>query len=195
MKNKLILASASPRRVDLLKQIAIVPDAVLPADIDETPGRNERPKDLVLRLARAKAEHIAKNHKDAFIIGADTTVALGTRMFGKAENETDARAILEKLSGRTHQVYGGICVVTPTGKTITRCVITSVKFKRLSAAEIGAYVASQEWRGKAGAYGIQGPAAAFVAEIRGSYTNIVGLSLYDIMNILGGNGFTNDEGA
>lgn len=190
---RLILASASPRRVDLLKQVGIIPDAILPADIDETELKNERPKDLVLRLARSKAEHVAKDNKDAFIIAADTTVALGTRMFGKAQNEAEARTILQKLSGRTHKVYGGICVITPTGKTIARCITTQVKFKRLSDLEIGAYVASQEWKGKAGAYGIQGLAAGFVAEIRGSYTNIVGLSLYDIMNILGGNGYTHGQ--
>lgn len=193
MRSKLILASASPRRIELLKQVGLLPDAVLPADIDETPRKDEKPKDLVLRLAREKAEVIARHHKDAFIIGADTTVALGTRMFAKAGNENEASAMLEKLSGRAHKVYGGIAVVTPSRKTVTRAVVTSVKFKRLTSAEIGAYVASHEWEGKAGAYGIQGLAAAFVAEIRGSYTNIVGLSLYDIMNILKGNGFESRE--
>lgn len=186
---RLILASASPRRVDLLKQVGIVPDAILPADIDETPLKNELPKSLVLRLAVAKAQHVAT--KDAYTIGADTTVALGRRMYGKAENETEARAIIEKLSGRTHKVWGGIALITPNGKTITRAVVTSVKFKRLTTAEIGAYVASGEWMGKAGAYGIQGKAAGFVASMAGSYTNIVGLSLYDIMNMLEGNGFRN----
>ena len=114
-------------------------------------------------------------------------------MFAKAENETEATIFLGKLSGRTHSVWGGIAVITPTGKCITRTLQTRVSFKRLTQAEIGAYVALKEWEGKAGAYAVQGRAAAFVAEIRGSYTNIIGLSLYDIMNILGGNGYKNDE--
>ena len=185
----LILASASPRRVDLLAQIGITPDAIIPADIDETPLKGETPKAMVLRLAHDKAQLIAKDHKDAFVIAADTTVALGVRTFGKAEDENEARAILQKLSGRKHQVWGGIALAVPGKKIITRAVCTAVKFKRLTEKEIAAYIASGEWKGKAGAYGIQGKAAGFVASINGSYTNIVGLSLYDIMNMLEGNAF------
>lgn len=185
----LVLASASPRRVDLLAQLGIVPDAIAPADIDETPLKHETPKAMVLRLARQKAEHVAPSHRGAFIIAADTSVALGVRVYGKAQDENDARRILGKLSGRKHQVWGGIALVTPAGKIITRAVCTAVKFKRLTDADLDAYIASGEWKGKAGAYGIQGKAAHFVASISGSYTNIVGLSLYDIMNMLEGNGF------
>lgn len=186
---RLILASASPRRIDLLKQVGIVPDAVIPADIDETELKGESPRAMVLRLARGKAEAIAAQNKGAFIIAADTTVAIGSRILGKAADAAEARVFLEKLSGRTHHVYGGIAVVTPAGKLVSRVVDTSVKFKRLTKSEIDNYVDSGEWDGKAGAYGIQGKAAAFVADIRGSYTNIVGLSLYDIMNILEGNAY------
>lgn len=194
MKSQIILASASPRRIELLKQIGIVPDAVIPADIDETELKGERPRDMVLRLARIKAETIAAKNKNAFVIAADTTVALGRRILGKASDKNEARRFLEMLSGRTHHVYGGIAVVTPAGKMVSRVVDTSVKFKRLTDHEIIAYLNSGEWDGKAGAYGIQGKAAPFVADIRGSYTNIVGLSLYDIMNILKGNGYE-DHGA
>lgn len=193
----LILASASPRRVDLLAAQGIVPDAVIPADIDETPLKREPPKAMVLRLAKAKAEAIAKNHPDTFILAADTTVAVGRRILGKPENEAEAHAFLNLMSGRNHRVIGGIALITPQGKTITRAVETTVKFKHLSKTETDAYIASGEWQGKAGGYGIQGKAAAFVASINGSYTNIVGLSIYDTMNMLNGNGYIshgNDTG-
>lgn len=189
MKNKLILASASPRRLDLLAAQGITPDAVVPADIDETPLKNEQPKTMVLRLAKAKAAAVAKNHAGSFVLAADTTVALGRRILGKPENESEARKFLELMSGRNHRVYGGIAVVTPAGKMVARVVETTVKFKHLSKSEMDAYIASGEWQGKAGGYGIQGKAAAFVASINGSYTNIVGLSIYDTMNILNGNGY------
>ncbi len=185
--NQLILASASPRRIDLLAQIGIKPDAVSPADIDETPLKNELPRAMVKRLSLAKCKAVAET--GTFTLAADTTVALGRRNFGKPADAADARAILEKLSGRKHQVWGGIAVITPTGKTVTRVIKTDVRFKRLSKDELDAYIASGEWQGKAGAYGIQGLAGAFVTEIHGSYTNIVGLSLYDTMNILNGNGY------
>jgi septum formation protein len=187
--SRLVLASASPRRVDLLAQIGITPDTIIAADIDETPLKDETPRAMVVRLARAKAAHVAPDHAGAFIIAADTSVALGRRVYGKADNEAQARATLQKLSGRTHRVWGGIALVTPAGKIITRAVCTSVKFKRLTPRDIDVYVKSGEWKGKAGAYGIQGKAAHFVASISGSYTNIVGLSLYDTMNMLEGNAF------
>lgn len=144
---------------------------------------------MVLRLAKAKAAAVAKNHVGCFVLAADTTVALGRRILGKPENESEARKFLELMSGRNHRVYGGIAVVTPAGKMVARAVETTVKFKHLSKSEMDAYIASGEWQGKAGGYGIQGKAAAFVASINGSYTNIVGLSIYDIMNILNGNGY------
>lgn len=189
MKSKLILASASPRRLELLAAQGIVPDAVIAADIDETPLKNEKAKAMVLRLAQAKAKAIAEKHPDSFVLAADTTVAVGRRILGKPENESEARAFLKLLSGRNHRVWGGIALATPQRKTVTRAVCTTVKFKHLSQREIDSYIASGEWQGKAGGYGIQGRAGAFVASNNGSYTNIVGLSIYDTMNILNGNGY------
>ncbi|HEY8964712.1 MAG TPA: nucleoside triphosphate pyrophosphatase, partial [Alphaproteobacteria bacterium] len=170
---KLILASASPRRLELLAQLGITPD-VHPADIDETPLKNETAKAMVLRLAEAKARAIVPAHPDEFILAADTTVLVGRRILGKAENETEQRKFMEMLSGRRHRVWGGICVITPEGKVITRAVCTTVTFKKLSPQEISDYIASGEWVGKAGGYGIQGKGGAFVRFINGSYSNIVG---------------------
>lgn len=187
---QLILASASPRRVEILATQGITPSAIVAADIDETPLKGEQAKPMVLRLAKAKAEAVAKQHPDAFILAADTTVAVGRRILGKPENDTQARAFLKLMSGRNHRVWGGIALITPQGKCILRAVCTTLKFKHLSQAEIDAYIASGEWHGKAGGYGIQGKAAAFVAHINGSYTNIVGLSIFDTMNLLHGNNFS-----
>ncbi|MGN7438586.1 MAG: Maf family protein [Alcanivorax sp.] len=186
---KLILASASPRRLDLLGQLNITPDDVIAADIDESPNKDELPRQIALRLAVEKAQKIREDHKDAFIIAADTVVACGRREMPKALNEDDARKSLTLLSGRRHHVYGGICVITPEGKTIPRLCDTVVKFKRLSPQEIEAYLNSGEWEGKAGGYAIQGLAAGFISNIQGSYSNVVGLSLYDIMQLLSGNNF------
>lgn len=189
MKNKLILASASPRRLDLLKQVGITPDEVLPADIDESALKGELPADLALRLAVSKAQTIAKTHPDAFILAADTVVGAGRKVLDKAEDEKYARHCLETLSGRRHHVYGGIALITPKGQIIKRCVDTLVQFKRLSRDEVETYIKSGEWDGKAGGYAIQGSAEMFIKFIRGSYSNVVGLSLYDIMKILDGAGF------
>lgn len=190
MKNKpaLILASASPNRLELLTRAGITPDAVAPADIDEKLLKGETAKQLVLRLAKTKAQTIAALHPDAYILAADTTVSVGRRILEKPVDANDERKFLELLSGRRHRVWGGIAVATPTGKIITRTVQTSVQFKRLSARDIDTYIASGEWQGKAGGYGIQGLAGTFVTFINGSYSNIVGLSLYDTMVMLNGNG-------
>lgn len=169
-----VLASSSPRRVELLRQIGLAPDIVAPADVDEREHRGELPRAVALRLAIAKAEAIAKLHPEAVVLGADTVVALGRRTLPKAESADDVRKCLELLSGRRHRVVGGICVVRGSRRW-TRVVDTTVKFSRLSAAEIATYVASAEGIGKAGGYGIQGYAARFVAAISGSYPNIVGL--------------------
>lgn len=185
----LILASASPRRLDLLAQVGVTPTHVIPADIDETPLKDELPRAHALRLAQEKAEIVAKDHKDHFIIAADTVVACGRRILPKTEDETQARDCLTLLSGRRHHVYGGICIITPQGKIITRLSDTIVKLKRLTDADIENYIQSTEWDGKAGGYAIQGQAAGFVSFIQGSYSNVVGLSLYDIMQILNGNNF------
>ncbi|MFP4314499.1 MAG: Maf family protein [Alphaproteobacteria bacterium] len=189
MKNKLILASASPRRVDLLKQIGITPDDICPADINESPLKKEHPKDLALRLAIEKGKAIAPQFKDCFILSADTTVACGTRLLDKAEDAEYAEKCLRMLSGRRHHVYGGIALITPEGKTISRLCDTVVQFKRLSELEIKQYIASLEWNGKAGGYGIQGLAASYIKFLRGSYSNVVGLSLYDVNAMLTGAGF------
>lgn len=189
MKNKpLILASASPRRLDLLKQVGIVPDQILPANLDETPLKNERPRSLALRLAVAKASAIPPS-PSSFVLAADTVVGCGRRILPKTETEDEARACLSLLSGRRHRVYGGIALRTPEGKMLSRVTMAVVEMKRLSAAEINHYIASGEWQGKAGGYAIQGCAAAFIPLIRGTYSGVVGLSVYDTIQMLTGSGF------
>jgi septum formation protein len=168
----------------LLQQISRIPEAVVPAEIDETPRKGESPRAVAARLAVEKAAAVAVQRPDAIILAADTVVACGTRMLPKAETPDEARAFLKLLSGRRHRVYGGIAVRTPSGKVWQRTVVTFVRFARLSAADIDAYVASGEWEGKAGAYGIQGAAAAFIADINGSYSNVVGLCLHRTENLL-----------
>ncbi|HEX3884301.1 MAG TPA: Maf family protein [Stellaceae bacterium] len=189
MTAKLVLASASPRRLDLLRQIGIEPDAVDPADIDETPLRDELPRLHAARLARAKADTVRARHPDAIILAADTVVACGRRILGKPENEAAARACLTLLSGRRHRVIGAIVVMSPTGNISSREVVSQVLFKRLSKSEIAAYLATGEWQGKAGGYAIQGKAAAFVAWMAGSYSNVVGLPLYETAQLLTGHGY------
>ena len=185
----LVLASASPRRLDLLSQIGIVPDAVDPADIDETPAKDELPASHVVRLAEAKARAVQPRHPGAFILAADTVVACGRRILPKAEDEATARACLSLLSGRRHRVYGGVAVMTPGGAVAIRRVMSQVAFKRLSEAEIATYLHSGEWRGKAGGYAIQGCAAAFIPWISGSYSNVVGLPLHETAQLLAGRGY------
>ncbi len=189
MKNKLILASASPRRVELLAQIGIVPDTIVPADIDETPVKGEAPDALAQRLSLSKARAIAQLHPDAFVLAADTVVARGSRLLEKAADDNEARAFLNTLSGRRHVVWGGIAVIAPKGRETARVVKTTLTFKKLTPVEKDTYIASGEWRGKAGGYGIQGRAGAFMKTMTGSYSNVVGLSLYDTMQILTGMGF------
>ena len=191
MKNsRLILASASPRRLDLLKQVGITPDQIIPADIDETPLKAELPRDYALRVAVAKAQAVAPQAAGAYVLSADTVVACGRRILPKAESEADARACLSLLSGRRHRVINGIALVTPDGRMKTRVTETVVQFKGLSQDEIDTYIASGEWQGKAGGYAIQGQAAAFVKFISGSYSTVGGLSLYDTMQMLSGSGFS-----
>jgi septum formation protein len=185
----LVLASASPRRLELLAQIACPPDLVDPADLDETPLPRERPHDLALRLATAKARAIAARHPGAFVLGADTVVACGRRILPKPEDEAAARRCLGLLSGRRHRVHGAIALVTPAGKTATRHVESAVIFKRLAAQEIEDYLGSREWHGKAGGYAIQGLAARFVRYLGGSYSNVVGLPLYETAQLLAGHGW------
>ncbi|PKU26647.1 septum formation protein Maf [Telmatospirillum siberiense] len=188
MSSSLVLASSSPRRLDLLAQIGLVPDLVDPACIDEAPLARELPGPHALRLAEAKAGSVAARHPGAFVLAADTVVACGRRILPKAEEEAQAKACLELLSGRRHRVLGGICLVAPDGRRVSRLVTTTVIFKSLDQAEKDAYLASGEWQGKAGGYAIQGRAAVFVRYIGGSYSNVVGLALHETYGLLHGLG-------
>lgn len=181
---RILLASASSRRLDLLRQINIVPDAVKPAEIDESQKKDEKPQRLAERLSQEKCRAIFEKNPDFFVLAADTVVSCGQKVLDKADNATIAREYLNKLSGRRHRVYGGITLITPENKSFTRLCTTLVQFKPLYEREIEAYIASGEWEGKAGGYAIQGHAGAFVKHIAGSYSNVVGLSLYDTMKIL-----------
>jgi septum formation protein len=192
---KLILASGSPRRLGLLQQAGIEPDALLPADVDETPLKSESPRELAKRLARTKAEvarRIARKREElagSYILSADTVVVANGRVLPKAEVVDEAAACLRLLSGRTHRVYSSICLVTPKDALRERLVETRVRFKRLSRDEMERYLASGEWRGKAGGYAIQGLAGTFVVKLVGSYTNVVGLPLYETVSLLDGEGY------
>ena len=192
---KFVLASGSPRRLALVNQAGIEPDALKPSDIDETPKRGEIPRAYANRLAREKAQVALDNVKlddelrGAFILAADTVVAVGRRILPKAEVIEEATNCLGLLSGRSHRVYTGVCLVTPSGKFRQKLVESRVRFKRLSREDMESYIASGEWRGKAGGYAIQGLAGAFVVKLVGSYTNIVGLPLYETTALLSGEGF------
>ncbi len=185
----LVLASGSPRRLELLRQVGIAPDLVDPPHVDETPRRTEAPLAYARRMARDKLAAIAPKHPGAWVRAGDPVVAWGRRILPTAESAAPARQCLELLSGRRHRVLGGIAIAAPGGRVGDRVVITSVAVKRLSAAEIAGYIASGDWRGKAGGYAIQGHAAAFIPWINGSYSNVVGLSLSDVVAMLGGLGW------
>jgi len=189
VRNRLILASASPRRKDLLTEQNIIPDAIIPADIDETPLKGELPRPYVMRMAIEKGRAIAPNYPTHYTLSADTVVVMGRTILQKPVDATESYKFLSKMSGRRHRVMGGICLITPDGKEITRVVETVVKFKSLTHDEKQAYVTSGEWEGKAGGYGIQGLASQFIPYINGSYSNIVGLSVFDTAQMLRGNGF------
>jgi septum formation protein len=192
---KLVLASGSPRRLSLINQAGVEPDSLEPAEIDETPERGELPRTLSVRLAREKAlkaqERIRTRDdlKGAFILAADTVVAVGRRIMPKPELLEEAASCLRLLSGRTHRVYSGVCLVTPNDSVKTRLVETRVRFKRLSDQDIESYLASGEWRNKAGGYAIQGLAGTFVVKLVGSYSNVVGLPLYETVALLAGEGY------
>jgi septum formation protein len=192
---QLVLASGSPRRLQLLQQAGLEPDHLTPVHADETPKRAEAPRSLARRLAREKAELAIENARrspelqNSFILAADTVVALGRRILPKAEMLDEAASCLRLLSGRAHGVFTGVTLVTPGGKFRHRLVETRVRFKRLSKEEMEAYLASGEWRGKAGGYAIQGLAGSFVVKLVGSYTNVVGLPLYETVALLAGEGY------
>ena len=185
----LILASASPRRLELLRQIGIEPDRVIDPDVDETPLRRELPTAYARRLAQAKAERVARDLRGDIILAADTVVACGRRILPKTETAAQAEDCLILLSGRRHRVMSGLCVIDETGKAVIRLVISTVIFKRLTGEEIDRYIASGEWQGKAGGYAIQGRAAAMVRGLSGSYSNVVGLPLYETAALLRGCGY------
>src|SRR5467141_2971686 len=186
---KFVLASGSPRRVSLINQAGIEPDALRPAELDETPKRGELPR------ARAKAEaalamlRVDDELKGSYILAADTVVAVGRRILPKSELLDEAAQCLRLLSGRNHRVYTALCLVTPKEAVRQRLVETRVRFKRLSEQDIEAYLASGEWRGKAGGYAVQGIAGSFIVKIVGSYSNVVGLPLYETLSLLDGEGF------
>jgi septum formation protein len=191
----LVLASASPRRLALLQQIGIEPQALMPTDLDEAPARNEAPRALAARLAAEKATMartlVARREEltGSFIVAADTVVCVGRRVLPKCEIRDEAQDCLDLLSGRAHRVFTGVSIITPSGKRRDRLVETRLRFKRLSSREIKSYLDSDEWRGKAGGYAIQGRAAVFVARLVGSYTGVVGLPLHEVAALLDGEGY------
>ena len=195
LKPKLVLASASPRRLTLLAQVGVEPDALRPSSIDESPRKGEMPRSVVTRLSRAKAEDARdliandKDIADAYVLAADTVVAVGRRILVKPRFIEEAVAALQLLSGRSHRVLTGLCLIAPDDRVRMKIIDTRVRFKRLSTEEIEAYIASREWRGKAGGYAIQGLAGSFVQKLSGSYTNVVGLPLTEVVNMLVGEGF------
>lgn len=186
---RLILASASPRRRELLARLGVPPALIDPPEIDETPRRGERPRDLALRLAEAKVSAVAPRHPEDFVLGADTVVAAGRRILPKAETREAARAALTLLSGRRHRVWSGLVLRAPGGRTARRVVESIVAFVRLTPSEIETYLESGEWQGKAGGYAIQGRAEGFVRFLSGSYSNVVGLPLFETRQLLKGLGW------
>jgi nucleoside triphosphate pyrophosphatase len=187
----LILASSSPRRLALLRQVGVIPDRIAVPEVDEAPWARELPRSHVLRLAEAKAADVAArpDAAGAYVLAADTVVACGRRILGKADDALAAERCLRLLSGRRHRVYTAVAVVAPDGRRTTSVVMTMVRFKRLGEREIGAYLASGEWRGKAGGYAIQGRAEAFIPAINGSWSNVVGLPLATTLDLLRGLGW------
>ena len=179
----LILASASPRRIELLAQIGIVPAEIIPADINETPHKNELPHLYAARVAAEKAAVIAAHNPDSVVLAADTVVACGRRILPKAEDESTARTCLALLSGKRHRVYTAVCIIAGE-KTRNKTVVTRVRFARLSQKEISAYIATNQWHGKAGGYAIQGAAARFIPAINGSFSNVVGLPIAETSTML-----------
>jgi len=186
---RLVLASASPRRLELLRQIGVVPDHVEPAELDETAHPKESPRQLAGRLAAAKADAVRARHQGAFVLAADTVVCVGRRVLPKVETEAEGRGCLALLSGRPHRVLTAVCVVAPDGRTSTRIVESRVWLKRLSDGETENYLQSGEGMGKAGGYAIQGRAGGFVTHLQGSYSGVVGLPLHETANLLRGLGY------
>ncbi len=192
MKSKLVLASASPRRLELLKRMGFTPDAVIPADIDERARRSEDPEVYCKRIAEEKAYEILNRKlapEDAFILSADTTVVCANQIIGKAETREEAKKIMEILCGRKHRVLTAVCVIAPNGEKCTKLVETTVKFKNFQSWELEEYLDTEEWKGKAGAYGLQGDPGGFCISINGSFSSVVGLPMYETKNMLLSLGF------
>jgi septum formation protein len=185
----LVLASGSPRRVELLARIGITPDRILPSEIDETPKRDELPRLLAARLSRAKAAAVVPLAPDSIVLAADTVVGVGRRILPKAETEAEARQCLALLSGRRHRVHTGVALALPDGRVLFRLVESAVTFQRLTQQQVDAYVASGEWQGKAGGYALHQSAEAFVRFLSGSHSNVVGLPLYETAQLLRGIGW------
>jgi septum formation protein len=189
---RLVLASASPRRLALLDRVGLAPDLLNPTDVDETPLRRESPRRLSIRLAEEKALKAKEAPQvkglggRVYILAADTVVGLGRRILPKAESQQDAKDCLSLLSGRSHWVYSSVCLVAPDGSKTTRCVETKLRFKRLSRDDMESYLKSEEWKGKAGGYAIQGRAEAFVRQLSGSHSAVIGLPLFETVNLLQG---------
>jgi septum formation protein len=186
---RLILASASPRRLDLLARIGVVPDAVVPAEIDESVPKGERPRDHAIRLAREKAQAVSDREQDALVLAADTVVAVGRRILPKVEDEETLRACMRLLSGRRHRVMTGVALALPGGEVRERLIETMIAVKRLSDEEIDYYAGHGEWRGKAGGYALQGYGEVYVRHIAGSYSNVVGLPLAETRVLLKSAGY------
>ncbi|WP_164115368.1 Maf family nucleotide pyrophosphatase [Sphingorhabdus sp. Alg239-R122] len=187
---QLVLASASPRRLDLLARIGITPDAVAPADIDETPHTGEKPLDYARRMSAEKAAAVVSAHNGSFVLAGDTVVAVGRRILPKAESEAEARQCLSLISGRRHRVLSAVTLVRPDGSSQHKLSETCVIFKRLEGREIDAYIGTGEWQGKAGGYAIQGAAEALIRRISGSYSGVMGLPLYEVRTLLISGGYT-----
>ncbi len=187
-QNRLILASASPRRIKLLEQIGVKPSLIIAAEINEIPQKAEKPSEFAKRMALSKALKVYNSNKDKYVLAADTVVATGRTIYPKAETEDEVHDFLAQLSGRNHRVYGGICLIKPGGIVLNRLIESKVFIRRLSKDELLTYVAYGDWRGKAGGYAIQGKAAQFIKKISGSYSNIVGLDIYTTANLLRGCG-------
>ena len=185
----LVLASASPQRKELLESVGIIPDFIAPADIDETPQKKEAPRDYVERIAKEKAQTIAAKHPNSYIIAGDTIAESGGQIILKAHSKEEARSILQTLSGKRHRALSGVCVIAPDGKESLRVISSTVTFKRLSDEELEHYLDSNAWKGKSGCYGLQSRGGGFVKDINGSYSNIIGLPLVEVRQMLTGLGY------
>ena len=192
-KKQLILASSSPQRLILLKTIGVIPDKIVPANIDEIPEKNEKPRDFVLRMSKEKALDVSKNFPNSFILSGDTIVACGRRIIGKPSDRDNAKQILNLLSGRRHQVLSAITLIKPDKNEVSKIVITRVKFSRLNQNALNAYLDTNEWKGKAGGYAIQGSASSFIPWINGSYSSVMGFPMNEVNNLLNSSGWKNQN--